>query len=56
MDTAFGYQVSPGIHEFRVQLFNEHFGELGERAANYLDTELWQTCEQRARNNTLIYR
>lgn len=55
-DTPFGYKVSPGIHQFRVDLFNEHFGETGAKVGNFMDLELWEECEERARRNTLVYR
>lgn len=35
--TEFGYDVSPGIQEFRVRLFNEHFGFRDDMAVDYMD-------------------
>jgi phospholipase D1/2 len=54
--SPFGWEVSPGIQEFRVRLYEEHFGGTGGLSANPLDEQLWSMCQQRARTNTLIYR
>jgi phospholipase D1/2 len=39
-----GRQVSPGIQEFRVRLYEEHFGDTGGLSANPLDEDLWALC------------
>lgn len=35
--TPFGTKVSPGIQDFRIRLYEEHFGDTEGRSANPMD-------------------